>query len=29
MLNIGGDINSDQGLKKLDEYLATRSYIEG
>ncbi|KAH9414429.1 Elongation factor 1-beta [Dermatophagoides pteronyssinus] len=29
MLNIGGDINSDQGLKKLDEYLAARSYIEG
>lgn len=29
MLNIGGDINCDKGFSKLNDYLATRSYIEG
>lgn len=28
-LNIGGDINSEAGLKKLNDYLATKSYVEG
>jgi len=28
-LKIGGDINSQQGLTKLNEYLASRSYVEG
>lgn len=28
-INIGGDINSESGLKNLNDYLASRSYIEG
>lgn len=28
-LKIGGDINAQAGLTKLNEYLASRSYIEG
>ncbi|RWS06982.1 elongation factor 1-beta-like protein [Dinothrombium tinctorium] len=28
-LNVGGDINSASGLSKLNEYLSSRSYIEG
>jgi len=28
-LNLGGDVNSDNGLKSLNGYLESRSYIEG
>lgn len=29
MLNIDGNINCDKNLTKLNDYLATRSYIDG
>lgn len=28
-LNIGGDVNSDAGLSKLNGFLASRSYVDG